>query len=122
MTSNRRRPCPGPFTFLGIRWDGQVSACCRDYETKLNIGNVKDSTIEELWNCKELNELRMIHVKGEFFKQPICDNCEGQEGPVISDSEIAEYLLDMGKTEEIIPYLKRVRSPELDVWIQKLSE
>ena len=117
-----RRPCVGPFTHLGIRWDGQVSACCRDWAAVLNFGNVKDNTLEEIWNSDKLNNLRMLHVKGEFEKEPSCLNCDGQTSPYITDEDIVEYLIDMGREEEILPYLRRVESPLYKEYTNRIKD
>ena len=33
------------------------------------------STISEAWNSPEINYLREIHFKGEYFRHPVCKRC-----------------------------------------------
>ncbi len=105
-----RRPCVGPFSHMGIRWDGKVSACCRDFNAKLKMGDINDSSIEEIWNSERMNNLRMAFIKGDLTDFPYCAGCEGQTSPYITDQEIVEYLEEMGEEQEIGPYLERASS------------
>lgn len=122
MNKTDRKPCVGLFTHFGVRWDGQVSACCRDFNAKLNLGNLKNQTIAELWNSKKLNQIRLHHIKGEFEKISICEKCEGQTSPTIKDQDIVDYLKDMKLEEEILPYLKRVKNPLYKKYVNKIKK
>lgn len=58
-----------------IFWDGTVPLCGCDYEAKSKIGNVKDSSIEELWNIMK-NNLGVLHVEHRFDELPDwCRKC-----------------------------------------------
>jgi len=68
--------CHQPFTRLSIIEDGRVSPCCLDYDQQLVIGDVSKQSLSEIWNSKELNQLRETLKKGEFYKIPACATCE----------------------------------------------
>lgn len=59
--------CPLPFTHLFLYPTGDVYPCC---ESAYKIGNLKDSTIEELWNGERIQKLREEFIKGDI---KICD-------------------------------------------------
>ena len=69
-------PCGQPFQRMLITWDGNVSVCCVDSELKFCIGNVKDNTIEELWNSQKANHIRNMHALGVGNKIKQCSECE----------------------------------------------
>jgi radical SAM protein with 4Fe4S-binding SPASM domain len=103
-----RKPCAGLFTHMAIRWDGVVSACCRDIKCALNIGNINNSTIMELFNSDSINRLRLKHIEGKADEIPACADCPNQLTPVITDEEVIYYLKSVGRSDMIVPYLKRV--------------
>ena len=39
------------------------------------IGNIKDNTIEEIYNGKAMKELKSIHKKGEYWRNKYCKQC-----------------------------------------------
>jgi radical SAM protein with 4Fe4S-binding SPASM domain len=67
-------PCPFPWQYLVVQWNGDVVACCRDYNTENKMGNVKYATLEQIWNSKEYAAFRIDMVLGEF-KNQICQPC-----------------------------------------------
>ncbi len=54
--------CLLPFTHLSTRVDGNVAPCCRSLDT---VGNVKDNTLEEIWNGPNMQELREQFINNE---------------------------------------------------------
>ena len=114
MASNRR-PCAGPFKTPAIMWDGTLTICCFDGMMNLSLGNVKDSSFEELWYGKRANEIRLQYIKGDFDKiltkwgHPKCLYCKGYDTPQITDAEIVQFLTEAGLEDEIEGYLKRVK-------------
>ncbi len=80
----------------------------------LSLGNLKDKPFREIWYGDEANEIRLCHIRGEFDKVrtkvdfPKCLHCKGYDTPQISDEEILDFLREIGKEDEIEPYLKRV--------------
>ena len=99
--------CNQPFYHLTVRYDGSLLPCCTFFSAKLplsklkvkekvefskskNLHNLKDNlkkkTIEETWEGEEINILRNIHKKGEYFKNDICKEC------VLSTSNIDDSV------------------------------
>lgn len=68
--------CPQIFYELMIHSNGDVSPCCVDYDYLTeNIGNVKATTIKEIWNGKKLLQIRRQALLGEEVNYNICKNC-----------------------------------------------
>jgi radical SAM protein with 4Fe4S-binding SPASM domain len=53
-----KNTCVQPFQRLTIDYNGDVYPCCTYYKKYLKLGNIKSQTIEELWNCKKIKDLR----------------------------------------------------------------
>jgi radical SAM protein with 4Fe4S-binding SPASM domain len=66
--------CPIPWAHLQVEPDGSVRPCCI---TQANpdsyIGNINNSTLEELWNAPRMQTLRRNIMSGEGDQ--ICDRC-----------------------------------------------
>ena len=55
-----------------------MGPCCNLTGKKIPIGNIKDSTIEEMWNGAKMNEVRNGLMKNSQIK--VCQACiESQE-------------------------------------------
>ena len=44
--------CPQIWQRMGIWWDDTLSPCNKDFKALLSLGNVRDISIKEAWNCK----------------------------------------------------------------------
>ena len=56
--------------------DGRVFPCCSDYDDGLQIGDLNNQTVEEVWNSKELNDIRKKHFDGKFYELDACAKCD----------------------------------------------
>ena len=67
--------CAYPFNSLHVWSNGNVTPCCTFYaktET-LVLGNIKESTLEELWNGEKINNIRHQLLAGE--PNAVCKAC-----------------------------------------------
>ena len=71
-----RFPCRQLWEFLYISWNGDVMPCCMDAFKKLKIGNIRKSSLKELWNIPLLQQIRQIHLQGRYQEIPLCSQCE----------------------------------------------
>ena len=71
----KRTPCSKVFREMYVCFDGRVCICCLDSEVTILEGNVKKSTIKEIWHSARLQEIRQAHLKGVFGGLPLCDKC-----------------------------------------------
>ena len=63
--------CEQPFTTLHVWSNGNITPCCTFYAKNLVMGNVKDTTLSEVWKGDKLEALR-----DEFRCGKINANCE----------------------------------------------
>jgi radical SAM protein with 4Fe4S-binding SPASM domain len=68
-------PCDYLWQRPTVFWDGDVTLCCRDYNGKMKLGNLNESTMTELWNGDKMTELRALHLAELRKDIPICSNC-----------------------------------------------
>jgi len=69
-------PCSAIWTHIVIHSDGELVICCRDYESKVQFGNlIKGDDIKELRESKEFKKLKQQHLNFDF-SSPICKNCD----------------------------------------------
>ena len=67
--------CPQPYERMVIKGNGDVHPCCAQYNYKIKIGNVGESSIHELWNSDEMKTLRR-HMKDRTWQElDICKTC-----------------------------------------------
>lgn len=74
-----KRMCVKPFRLLNINWQGQAMICCQDYHGQVNFGNIKDSSLIELWNHPVMNEYRRRLLKKDRTL-PLCNKCDCHAG------------------------------------------
>ncbi len=67
-------PCPFPWQYLVVQWNGDVVACCRDYNAVNVRGNVQNESLEEIWNNEKYKTLREEMIQGKF-RNSICKPC-----------------------------------------------
>lgn len=58
-----------------IGWDGTVGLCCGDYWLANRLGNIKSSSISEVFDGRFANELRRMIKAGDFSLAPTCKTC-----------------------------------------------
>ncbi|MCB2183194.1 MAG: radical SAM protein [Desulfobulbaceae bacterium] len=68
-------PCKWIWHMMSVNWDGSVTLCHEDYDAKHVIGNLKNSTILEIFNCQDLQEIRTLFAKGQFPSRDQCHEC-----------------------------------------------
>lgn len=67
-------PCPFPWQYLVVQWNGDVVACCRDYNGRLVLGNVREKSLQDIWNGDNARQLRNAMATGKGL-QRLCEVC-----------------------------------------------
>ena len=57
-----------------ISYNGDVILCCVDWERTTVLGNLKEQSLEEIWNSKKYMEIRKKYINGDI-KDTICGKC-----------------------------------------------
>lgn len=69
--------CPAPFITISTDVNGEVRPCCRyarhNETTKYHMPNLKDGTIDEIYNGEEFNNLRQAFLNNERPQE--CSAC-----------------------------------------------
>ena len=73
--SDISKPCSDLWRRMFIWWDGKVNPCDSDYKSELQVGNIKDKSISELWNSQKYNEYRKSHISKNRKNLYPCKNC-----------------------------------------------
>lgn len=71
-----RKVCRYPFTHIIIRNNGDVVVCCADWSRDTNLGNVREKTIEQIWNSRGLYDFRVMQLTTKGINHPLCATCE----------------------------------------------
>lgn len=66
--------CFALFRIFTVYWDGSVSLCPADYNNKIKLGNLNDSSFSELLNSKEFKEIRRNHLDMKYLD--LCHRCD----------------------------------------------
>lgn len=71
-----RWPCYHLWFTLGIGVDGRATICCADYKFDLEVGNIKNNSISELWQSSLIQLMRNEHRKNKYKFCDICRQCD----------------------------------------------
>ena len=80
--------CQQPWQRVLVRSSGEVCPCCAFFSEELSLGNLKDHSLHELWNSKEMHDLRVMHKRGNYEENPWCKKCINHMGGDYSDSQL----------------------------------
>lgn len=62
---------------LAINTNGDVSICVRfDPEKRGGLGNIRENTLSEIWNCEKRRQWKELHISGQRNQIPLCSKCE----------------------------------------------
>lgn len=71
------RSCGRPGNDFTVRTNGDVSACCFDFNHELTIGNLEKSSFKEICEGERLKEIIKMHNEKTFFDHKnICQHCD----------------------------------------------
>ncbi len=82
--------CQQPWQRVLIRSNGEVCPCCAFFSEELSLGNLKDHSIHELWNSKEMHDLRDIHKRGNYEENSWCKKCIKHMGGDYANTQLIE--------------------------------
>ncbi len=70
--------CAQPWQRLIVRSNGDVYPCCSAYGARLALGNVRESSLSELWHGQRMTVLREALAGGRWADIPPCRECAQQ--------------------------------------------
>jgi MoaA/NifB/PqqE/SkfB family radical SAM enzyme len=72
--SGVRFPCYRPWLTFTVLWDGRVSLCCADFDGHEVLGDLRTSTIKDIWNGPAYRKVRHAHL--DHGGPAICQSCD----------------------------------------------
>jgi len=88
--------CLLPFIHMATKTDGDMKLCCRSWP----VGNINDTTMQELWNSDKYKEVRRMMLNGERPKE--CDACWRHEDIGVRSMR---QRYNKTRTKKYLPYL-----------------
>ncbi len=70
-----RWPCPQFWKRVTVNHDGEVRFCVEDWHNDGVVGNVKDTTIREIWRSATYEKFRRLHATGRWNDMTMCAKC-----------------------------------------------
>jgi len=75
VSTNRKYPCSLLWKTFVVNWDLTSAACCVDFHGELQVGNLREKSIQEIWQGERYQHFRNLHRRGLFEKMPLCGGC-----------------------------------------------
>lgn len=103
----RRNPCSrlwhGP---IFVETNGDVYASPGVLYKAGPVGNIRESSLEEIWNGEQMRAMRRAHIRGTISGFPECIDCAYPRPrlPLI----IAGFLLDPFAVGKLVPYAEKL--------------
>jgi radical SAM protein with 4Fe4S-binding SPASM domain len=69
------KPCIALWGTFVAHLNGEVPLCCIDTETEYKVGDLNESSIEQIWQNNHLKKYRELHEMGNRERIPICNGC-----------------------------------------------
>lgn len=70
-----RKPCLKLVTEMAVYYNGDVAICNHDWNRKQFIGNTAKQTLRDIWNNRQYQALRRMHLEGNINRGIVCYGC-----------------------------------------------
>jgi len=87
----KKNVCTQIFKGFQVQAEGEVVACCVDWQRKNHLGDINNESLYEIWHGKNLKELQYQHLIGNKNKIDVCSKCK------MNDVTDYDYLDDDAK-------------------------
>jgi radical SAM protein with 4Fe4S-binding SPASM domain len=77
-----RLACYYPWHSFAVTWEGKAVPCCRDHNSSLVLGDLRNESIEQVWNGQPLQELRRQFVAKQVTARP-CSTCRERSAELV---------------------------------------
>ena len=68
-------PCKRLWSQIGIAYNGDIVMCCCDYSGSVKLGNINESSLQDIFFLGEHKKIRDLHQLGESSKIKVCSEC-----------------------------------------------
>lgn len=76
MIRPRTRTCTNLWERMTVFWNGDVTLCDQDIDGDWILGNLRDQSISQIWNCEKLRLIKQAHRDQQFQSLPFCSSCD----------------------------------------------
>ena len=109
--SPKRIACPLLWHALVVFWDGTTLPCPQDFFGSLEIGNVNEQSLDEIWNGEALRSLRREMADPSTLARKPCVDCDRITRATFAGVPtdylgrfISEHILGNSKLGKILPH------------------
>ena len=103
-----RLGCKRPSQDAIVVYNGDVLLCCVDWWRTVCLGNLREQTLEEIWNSEKATKIRLAHATGNAEALPgICRDCK------VSYLPARQHLSLKGLHQRFIAFRYRRREAHL---------
>lgn len=74
-SSGKRYCCPQLWQRMLVHPDGVATVCCMNSNRKLQVGNIFEHSVHDIWVGEKYQRLRDLHSSGHFDEIPVCTIC-----------------------------------------------
>jgi radical SAM protein with 4Fe4S-binding SPASM domain len=75
VQADTEKPCVALWSLMVVFANGDVPMCNVDYNNRYPLGNVRESSIAQLWRSQEQNRRRALHLDGNRAAITPCMSC-----------------------------------------------
>ncbi|NJB67086.1 MoaA/NifB/PqqE/SkfB family radical SAM enzyme [Desulfobaculum xiamenense] len=91
--------CASPWQRLLVGWDGSVHPCCCDYAGLYPMGNVRETSLYDIWHGKRAHVLRKLVGEGRRLDLRLCR--ETDCGVDENDNECSEVFMGLLRAQVV---------------------
>ena len=107
--TTRRPPCAGLWNTPIVHINGDLTTCCLDTKLKNRLGNLREHTLDALWNGETLRAWRLAQIRGDFAASgPYCTECNWRSAGTYPREKVIAWLEKIG--ENVLADALRVES------------
>lgn len=71
-----RKPCGWLWKGTVILYNGDITICGGDYNGKSVLDNIKNQSLKSVWTGEKYNNLRKLHIEGQYGNCGLCSKCD----------------------------------------------
>lgn len=108
------RFCASPWQRLLVGWDGEVYPCCNDYTGLYSMGNIRNSSLMDIWHGQKAVHMRKLIKNRKRLSLQLCREMDCGVDENVNDHEEAFLTLlrrqvthDFGDNSCLLKYLNR---------------
>ncbi len=67
--------CQYPYQRMTVKWSGEVPMCISDWDCEIKLGDLKTSSLKEIWHSSQMNRIRKDHLAWNSRNYRPCRKC-----------------------------------------------